>query len=118
MSSHHGMVLIARDSGHAAINVPKNLVAIENGFDGVNLHSIETGLLVRTFPTGAPKKSIPRQVAFAEEDGVIVAGSDDGLLYVFDAHTGAPLDVLRHGQGGVGVQVIAVRGSHWRIGPA
>lgn len=72
------------------------------------LHNLQSGMLVRTFSTGTPIKRFPKQVIFAEEDTVVVGGSDHGAVYVFDRKTGILLDTMVHSRRGL-VQTITVR---------
>ena len=65
-------------------------------------------MLVRTFPTGTPIKRFPKQVAFGEDDTVVVGGSDHGVIYVFDRKTGDVLDTIIHSRRGL-VQTVTVR---------
>ena len=64
--------------------------------DGFNLHQLHNGTFLRAFRTGTPIKGVPKQVAFGEDTGVIVGGSDHGVVYIFDRKTGSILDVLAH----------------------
>jgi WD40 repeat protein len=56
---------------------------------------------LRSYPTPTSGINYPRQVAFAENEKVIVGGSKEGDVYVFDTKSGAPLDVLHHSDGKV-----------------
>ena len=68
---------------------------------------MRTGTFIHNFPTGKPTKRYPKQVAFGENDNVIVGGSDHGAVYVFDHDTGGPIDLLRHSERGL-VQTVMV----------
>jgi hypothetical protein len=80
---------------------------VDNGTNFA-LHNLQSGMLVRTFPTGTPIKRFPKQVAFGEDDTVVVGGSDHGVIYVFDRKTGDVLDTLIHSRRGL-VQTVTVR---------
>jgi hypothetical protein len=80
---------------------------VDNVIDGFNLHHLNDAAYIRTFPTGNPIKNMPKQVAFGEDDRIVVGGSDHGAIYVFDRKTGSPLDNLIHSQVGH-VQTITV----------
>jgi hypothetical protein len=80
---------------------------VDNATDGFDLHKLDTGAYIRTYPTGIPTRGLPKQVCFGEDAKVIVGGSDKGIVYVFDQKTGATLDVLRHADNGL-VQTVAV----------
>jgi hypothetical protein len=41
------------------------------------------------------KSQRPRQVSFGEDCGIIISGSDHGVVYVFDRRSGETLDELR-----------------------
>jgi hypothetical protein len=64
-------------------------------------------MLVRTFSAGTTIKRFPKQVIFAEDDTVIVGGSDHGAVYVFDRKMGVVLDTMAHSKRGL-VQTITV----------
>jgi WD40 repeat protein len=51
--------------------------------------------------------SVPKQVAFGEEGKVVIGGSDNGLVYIFDRKTGQIIQTLHHADAGL-VQTIAV----------
>lgn len=80
---------------------------IDNVTDGFSLHSVESGHLIRSYPT---KPSIPKakQVAFGEKGAIVVGGGEHGSAYVFDRKQGTRLQCLQHGKEGL-VQTIAVR---------
>ena len=99
-------------SGHAAISHKKRLIVIDNG-QGFLSHNLRMGTFIRNFPTGEPTKRFPKQVAFGENDNIIVGGT----VYVFDHDTGGPMDLLRHSERGL-VQTVMVscfETSAWRI---
>jgi hypothetical protein len=59
--------------------------------------------------------SVPKQVAFGAEGRLVVGGSDNGSVYIFERKTGKLLETLRHSNAGL-VQTIAVGvESLWRI---
>ena len=78
---------------------------VDNGED-FSLHLKASGALIRSFKTPL-SKHYPRQVVFGELGSVVVGGSDHGKVYVFDANTGASLDVLHHSSSGL-VGTVAV----------
>lgn len=72
------------------------------------MHHLLSGALIREFPYSKPTKRWPKQVAYGENDSILVGGSDHGLVYVYDKQIGYPLDLLRHADKGW-VQTITVR---------
>ena len=84
----------------------QSVFLIDNVTDGLSLHSVETGHLIRSFPT---KLSIPKSkdVAFGEKGTIVVGGGDRGSVYVFDHKQGTRLQKLQHAHEGM-VQSIAV----------
>lgn len=80
---------------------------VDNGIDRFNLHQLDSGVRLRTFPTGTPEKKLPKQVAFGENGKVIVGGSDHSSVYVFERDTGAIVEVLHHAAKGL-VQTLTV----------
>jgi WD40 repeat protein len=69
---------------------------LDNATDGFDLHSFDIGGYIKTLPTNLTARQFPRQVVFGENGHVVVGGSNDGTVYVFDRKTGTALDVLRH----------------------
>ncbi|KAI6035887.1 hypothetical protein EDC04DRAFT_2604794 [Pisolithus marmoratus] len=67
--------------------------------NGFSLHRIEDGICTRTYDTN-PRKGFPKQVAIAEGGSMVVGGSDDGLVYVFDKATSELVQTLRHSTNG------------------
>ncbi|KAG1837941.1 hypothetical protein F4604DRAFT_1692017 [Suillus subluteus] len=93
--------------GHAAVYSKQGVFIVDNATDGFTLYRLEgDGEPVRTFATGLPSMSVPKQVAFGEEGKVVVGGSDHGLVYIFDRKTGQTLETLHHTDTGL-VQTIS-----------
>jgi hypothetical protein len=72
---------------------------IDNGTD-FTLHSLcspESGPQ-QTYKVKATRY-FPRQAAFAEKGQTVVCGSDHGMIYLFDASTGATCDAIHHSSG-------------------
>ncbi|KAG1750309.1 WD40-repeat-containing domain protein [Suillus occidentalis] len=94
--------------GHAAVHLKRGVFVVDNATDGFTLYRLEgDGEPVRTFATAVPTVSVPKQVAFGEEGKVVVGGSDNGLVYIFDRKTGQILETLHHADTGL-VQTISV----------
>ncbi|KAG0699826.1 WD40-repeat-containing domain protein [Suillus ampliporus] len=94
--------------GHAAVYSKRGVFIVDNATDGFTLYRLEgDGEPVRTFATGLPSVSVPKQVAFGEDGKVVVGGSDHGLVYIFDRKTGETLQTLHHADTGL-VQTISV----------
>ncbi|KAG6328474.1 hypothetical protein ID866_10614 [Astraeus odoratus] len=53
------------------------------------------GSCIRTYDT-KPVKSYLKQVAFVENNTLVVGGSDNGGVYMFDKSSGALQQTLRH----------------------
>ncbi|KAJ8581076.1 hypothetical protein M405DRAFT_847264 [Rhizopogon salebrosus TDB-379] len=83
--------------GHAAVCQKRGVFVVDNATDGFTLYRLEgEGQPVRTFATAPPSVSVPKQVAFGEEGKVVMGGSDNGLIYIFDRKTGQTLETLHH----------------------
>lgn len=76
-----------------------------------SLHHIETGSVIHVFETCAPKRICPKGVAFGEEGAVVVCGSDNGTVYIFETSLGCKLQEIPHSRGGGMSQTVAVSGS-------
>ncbi|KAG2745111.1 hypothetical protein P692DRAFT_20742804 [Suillus brevipes Sb2] len=89
--------------GHAAVYQKRGVFVIDNAIDGFTLFRLEgEGESVRTFATNVPSMSVPKQVAFGEEGKVVIGGSDNGLVYIFDRKTGQIIQTLHHADAGLG----------------
>ena len=86
------------------------MFAIDNAMDGFDLHCLDMGSYIRTMSMGKPKWRLPKQVAFVEDSGLIIGGSDHGVAYVFHRESGAVMQQLRHVKDQL-VQTIAVSAS-------
>ncbi|KAG2121579.1 WD40-repeat-containing domain protein [Suillus cothurnatus] len=87
----------------------RGVFVVDNAIDGFTLYRLEgEGESVRTFTTAVPSMSVPKQVVFGEEGKVVIGGSDNGLVYVFDRKTGQIIQTLRHADVGL-VQTITGR---------
>ncbi len=89
------------------MNTARNQFVIDNVTDGFDLHQLDTGRYIRTLTTGPCLRTVPKQVAFAEDSTVVVGGSDQGSVFVFSRISGTPAQILRHTDRGL-VQTIAV----------
>ncbi|KAG2335992.1 WD40 repeat-like protein [Suillus weaverae] len=83
--------------GHAAVHSKQGIFIMDNAADGFTLYCLEgDSEPVQMFATAVPSMSLPKQVAFGEEGKVVVGGSDNGLIYVFNWKTGQILETLHH----------------------
>ncbi|KAF9488640.1 hypothetical protein BDN71DRAFT_1402980, partial [Pleurotus eryngii] len=92
--------------GAAAFDTSRGLIAFDNSVEGYSLHALGNGRPVRQYPTGTPKWTFPCQVMFGENGRVLVGGSENGVVYVFDRRTGSPLDLLRHSRNRDGIALV------------
>ncbi|KAG9308488.1 quinon protein alcohol dehydrogenase-like superfamily [Chiua virens] len=82
--------------GSAAVHLKKRLFIIDNTMDGLTLYRLDSGQTIRTFKTDPPSVPVPKQVAFGEEGKVVIGGSDNSCVYVFDRRTGELVETLHH----------------------
>ncbi|KAI6132270.1 hypothetical protein EDD16DRAFT_1514952 [Pisolithus croceorrhizus] len=94
--------------GCAAVSLKKELVVIDNATNGFTLYPLDREDPIRYFVTEPQSVPIPKQVAFGEESKIIVGGSDNGSVYLFERRTGRMLAKLAHSKTGL-VQTITVR---------
>ncbi|EPQ50208.1 WD40 repeat-like protein [Gloeophyllum trabeum ATCC 11539] len=92
--------------GRVAVSSKRRQYVLDNGMDGFDVRDLENNAHVVRLPTDRVKVSRPKQVAFANDDTLVVGGSDHGVIYVFDRTTGIVLDKYTHSKGGL-VQTIA-----------
>ncbi|KAI6124732.1 hypothetical protein EDD16DRAFT_1517372 [Pisolithus croceorrhizus] len=93
--------------GCAAVSLKKELVVIDNAMNGFTLYPLDREDPIRYFVTEPQSVPIPKQVAFGEESKIIVGGSDNGSVYLFERRTGQMLAKLAHSKTGL-VQTITV----------
>ncbi|KAI6106403.1 hypothetical protein EDD16DRAFT_1490743 [Pisolithus croceorrhizus] len=72
--------------GSACIDRLGSLFVIDNTISRFSLHRLSDGSCIRTYDM-KPLKTHPKQVTFAEDSTVIVRGSDNGFVYVFEKNT-------------------------------
>jgi hypothetical protein len=80
---------------------------MDNARNGFSLYRLDDVARIREYVTGAPRKTYPKQVGFAEGQRMVVGGSDHGKVYIFGRKTGEVLQRLHHGKDEL-VQTIAV----------
>ena len=100
------MLIITR-SGNAAVDLQRGLCIVDNVGNGFDLYKLDRGEFIRTFVTKDPRKTYPKGVCFASDSRIVIAGSDHGLVYIFERKSGRCLDTLKHTNEG-GVQTITV----------
>jgi hypothetical protein len=84
---------------------------VDNAADSFMLYQLDSNEEpVRTFVTTPPSVSVHKQVAFRAEGRLVIGGSNNGSVYVFERKTGKLLNTLCHSNEGL-VQTIAV-GEH------
>lgn len=77
----------------------QKLIAVDTISSEFVLYSLRTGGHVRTCTTPPRSRSLPRQVAFGEEGKILVGGTDNGTVCVFDCRTGMQLEIFRPTKG-------------------
>lgn len=63
-----------------------DLIVVDNADDGFDMFSSASWHFIRMFDTGEPETGGPKGVAFGEEGNVVVTGSDQGTVFVFDVN--------------------------------
>lgn len=76
--------------------------------NGFTLYPLDNATPIRNFVTDPPLVPLPKQVAFGEDSRLVVGGSDNGSVYLFERRSGQLLTKLLHADDGL-VQTIAVR---------
>ena len=94
-------------SGYAAVSAKKHLVVIDNAANGFTLYRLDRPDPIRTYITEPPTVLVPKQVGFGEDTKIVVGGSDNGTVYIFDRKSGELLETLRHASSGL-IQSITV----------
>ncbi|KAI5987195.1 hypothetical protein EDD15DRAFT_2372598 [Pisolithus albus] len=75
--------------------------------NGFMLYRLDCADPIRTYLTDPPTVPVPKQVAFGEDSKLVVGGSDNGRVYLFNRKSGELLSTLHHSKAGL-VQSIAV----------
>ncbi|KAG1890842.1 hypothetical protein F4604DRAFT_1913656 [Suillus subluteus] len=92
--------------GHAAVNQKRGVFVVDNATNGFTLYRlVGDEEAVRTFVTAPPSVSVPKQVAFGAEGRLVVGGSDNSSVYIFERKSGKLLETLHHSNAGL-VQTI------------
>ncbi|KAG6369241.1 WD40-repeat-containing domain protein [Boletus reticuloceps] len=104
LNEHHCGSII----GYTAISLKKHLVVVDNAANGFTLYRLDSPSPIRTYITEPPTVLVPKQVAFGEDVKIVVGGSDNGNVYIFNRRSGELLEALCHARSGL-VQSIAVR---------
>ena len=84
-------------------------MVIDNTQNGFTLYHLEGAAKgpIQTFLTDLPKMQVPKQVMFREECHIVVGGSDNGFVYIFEHKMGWLLEMLQHAKSRL-VQTISV----------
>ena len=80
---------------------------LRSGFDVIELYGAEAKVWHRRLRTREVQHDTPSKIVFAENNRLLVGGSNHGLIYLFDTRTGRKLGTLRHRRSDC-VQVVAV----------
>jgi len=99
--------MLTTHSGYAAVNVRKHLTVIDNASNGFTLYRLDCADPIRVYLTEPPTIPVPKQVAFGEESKLVIGGSDNGCVYLFDRRSGEIVETLHHSRTGL-VQSLAV----------
>ena len=85
----------------------KELVVIDNAMNGFTLYSLGDPTVIRDFVIDRPLVPLPKQVTFREDSRLVVGGSDNRSIYLFERRSGQLQTKLLHSKDGL-VQTIAV----------
>ncbi|KIJ59117.1 hypothetical protein HYDPIDRAFT_33513 [Hydnomerulius pinastri MD-312] len=91
--------------GCAAVSLRKGIVVIDNATNGFTLYRLDSKDPICTYVADTPTVPVPKQVAFGEDSKVVVGGSDNGSIYIFDRRSGKLVERLQHSSTGL-VQTI------------
>lgn len=86
-------------------------ILVDNSDDGFSLLNTDTGKILRKFTFEdsyqTMLKRVAKQAAFTTNAKLIVGGSNNGFVYIWDRRTGSVVEKLRHSGGGM-VQTVSV----------
>lgn len=100
-------MLTMYSSGYTAVNVRKRLTIIDNASNGFTLYRLDSTDPIQVYLTEPPTIPVPKQVAFREESKLVIGGSNNSRVYLFDRRSGEIVDTLHHLRTGL-VQSLAV----------
>ncbi len=98
----------------------RSLIVIDNVANGFDIYGLEQSAkgskfkFVRTLEVGKPSKTYAKSVVFANGSQAVIAGSDHGIVYIFDRQSGRVLKKI-HPFEKRGVETISV--SQWPLVP-
>lgn len=76
----------------------RRTVLVSNLVDGVDLYKLDQSLCFdKRLVVNRIRCNVPQQVGFAQNDEVIVCGSDRGEVYLWDSSSDFTFRTLRHG---------------------
>lgn len=78
-----------------AVSSRPALMVIDSVSNGFALHEVDTGTHIHNFPTPARARTLPRQVTFGEGGRVVVGGSDNGTVSIYDRRTASVLETFK-----------------------
>lgn len=91
-------VLVLCSSGNMAWSSNKRALLVSNLAEGVDVYVLSEQLTFSRRLVARPVRyNAPIQVDFAQNDELIVSGSDRGEVYLWEWATGNLVQVLRHG---------------------
>ena len=64
--------------------------------DSFTLYHLESGQAIRSFSTGPASVPVSKQVAFSEEGKVMIGGSNNGCIHVFNRRMDKLIEMLHH----------------------
>lgn len=101
------MILWMLCSGAASVDEDDDLILLDNS-SGFSLHEMSTATVIATYPVAEKRTHKPMPIMFCDRKSLIIAGSDEGTVLIFDRNGGSSIDALHHAPHGL-VQSIAVR---------
>ncbi|KAH9478857.1 hypothetical protein JR316_0009319 [Psilocybe cubensis] len=84
--------------GNAVIDIERKICVIDNVRNGFSVYQVDLGSFVRDLTTRDAKHTFPKQVALGNDSGLVIGGSDHGLIYIFERDTGKCLKAFKHGR--------------------
>ncbi|KAF8578669.1 hypothetical protein K439DRAFT_1621132 [Ramaria rubella] len=104
-----GKILSSKDTGkmigHANISIKYNQFVVDNATNGFDVHQLDNGLHLTNWDS---KKRVLKQVNFGEDSQIIVRGSDNGIVYLFERESGRLITTLNHSANKGLVQTVAL----------
>lgn len=83
-------------SGHAVVVASERILLVSNLLNGIDAYTLPPTRAIKVFQQHI-RYNVPLLVTSAKDGELVVVGSDDGLVRIYDYRSGTVLQELHHG---------------------